>query len=130
MERKNLVEEIKKDLPDILAGNSEKMVKDAEELGKHLGGGLSTSQIRNIFSEVKNMRKFDRNRLNLLRPKLAYTAGRHGKIIRGELTGPIVDLQKILDDAIKQVDDDTKFKNFKNFFEAVLAYHRYYGGKE
>ncbi len=125
-----IVEEIKRELPSILAGDSEKLVENARRLGKHLGGRLSTSQIRGIFSEVKQMREYDEQRLNLLRPKMAYTAGRHGKMTQGKLTGVIVDLQEILDECIKRTRNKEDFENFRNFFEAILAYHRYYGGKE
>lgn len=132
MNRENIVDEIKKDLPDILDGDNERLVKDAERLGEYLGAKLSTSQIRNIFSEVKRMHSFEENKtdLILLRPKLAYTAGRHGKMRRGKLTGPIVDLQEVLDAGIREIDDEKKFENFQKFFEAILAYHRYHGGKE
>ena len=128
---KDIVEEVKKNLPDILTGDSEKLIESAKNFGSHLSKKLSTSQIRNIYGEVKRMREFDKNRLNLLRAKLAYTAGRHGDKDRrtGKLVGPIVDLQEVLDEALKKVNEET-FENFKNFFEAILAYHRYYGGKE
>jgi len=128
-----IVEEIKKELPSILGGDSKKLVENARRLGEHLGGGqLSTSQIRSIFSEVKQMREYekDKHRLNLLRPKMAYTAGRHGKMKGGKLTGPIVDLQEILDKCIERISSEEEFENFKSFFEAILAYHRYYGGRE
>jgi len=127
-----IVEEIKKELPSILGGDSKKLVESARRLGEHLSGGLSTSQIRSIFSEVKQMREYekDKHRLNLLRPKMAYTAGRHGKMKGGKLTGPIVDLQEILDKCIERISSEEEFENFKSFFEAILAYHRYYGGRE
>jgi len=125
-----IVEEIKKELPSILAGDSKKLVENARRLGEHLGGRLSTSQIRSIFSEVKQMRRYDEDRLNLLRPKMAYTAGKHGSRVQGKLVGPIVDLQEILDKCIERISSEEEFENFKNFFEAILAYHRYYGGKE
>ena len=125
-----IVEEIKKELPSILAGDSKKLVENARKLGEHLGGRLSTSQIRSIFSEVKQMRRYDEDRLNLLRPKMAYTAGKHGSRVQGKLVGPIVDLQEILDKCIERISSEEEFENFKSFFEAILAYHRYYGGKE
>jgi len=119
-EQKNVVAEVKNDLDAILAGNSEKMVNDAERLGKHLADRrMTSSQIRNIFSEVKGMHEFEKYKLDLLRPKLAYTAGRHKQV---------QDLQEVLDAAIRKVgDDESKFENFKNFFEAIVAYHRLYG---
>ena len=127
-----IVEEIKKELPSILAGDSKKLVENARRLGEHLSGGLSTSQIRSIFSEVKQMREYekDKHRLNLLRPKMAYTAGKHGSRVQGKLVGPIVDLQEILDKCIERISSEEEFENFKSFFEAILAYHRYYGGRE
>ena len=125
MDRRNIVEKIKKDLPDILAGDSKKLVEDAKDLGELLGKqkreggtGMTTSQIRNIFSEVKKM-EFDKYKIDLLRPKLAYTAGRHREVLP---------LQEVLDKAIKEIDDDEgKFDRFKDFFEAIVAYHRKWG---
>ena len=38
-----IVEEIKKELPSILGGDSKKLVESARRLGEHLSGGLSTS---------------------------------------------------------------------------------------
>lgn len=120
-----IVEVIKGELPSILAGDSQKLVENAEKLGEHLSKRLTTSQIRRIFSEVKQMGEFDKDRLNLLRPKMAYTAGRHRRAVR-----EIVDLQQVLDECIKRTNSEKEFENFKNFFEAILAYHRYHGGGE
>ncbi len=124
MEREDIVEAVKGDLRDILAGDSQKLVEDAKKLGEYLASkrgrvkAMTTSQIRNIFSEVKAMRKFNKYEMDLLRPKLAYTA-RHEEVI---------DLEKVLDDAIREVgNDEKKFERFKDFFEAVVAYHRRYG---
>ena len=60
-----LIDEIKRDIPSILGGDTKKLVEDAEKLGEHLGRRLSTSQIRIIFSEVKQMQEYDRDKLNL-----------------------------------------------------------------
>ena len=117
----NIVDEVLKNIPDILAGNREKLVENAEKFGKYLAEThLSTSQIRNIFSETKKMRSYEENKsdLLLLRPKLAYIAGRHGKRDRsGKLVGPVPDLSKILDECIKNIHDDNAFENFKDFFD-------------
>lgn len=123
----SIVEETIKNWDDILKGDSKKLVEIASEFGKYLAEGrderekLSTSQIRNVFSEVKQMKKYDPTKIELLRPKLAYVAGRHGK--------KVLDLQKVLDGGIIKINSEDKFFNFQKFFEATLAYHKYHGGK-
>ncbi len=106
----------------VVNGDTKQMVQYAEELGLQLKReNLSTSQIRNVFESVKKMemKKFDPNELMLLKPKLAYSAARPGAK-RGART-----LREILSKAIDYVgDDEEKFGNFCDFFEAILAYHR------
>jgi CRISPR-associated protein Csm2 len=130
----NLVQDVIDDLPSILDGDQEKLVEQAENLGKALSKGrLSTSQIRNIFYEVKRMKYEQKHELYLLRPKLAYIAGRHGHRTREGMVGGIVQLQMIMDNAIIQVlksENEKCLDQFKDFFEAVLAYHKYYGGAD
>jgi CRISPR-associated protein Csm2 len=117
---KKLDEQLDIILGQILGGNSEILVRVGDSLGEYFKRkGLSTSQIRNIYAQVRTMRSYDRDALNLLRPRLAYAAGRHN-----EVSG----LQKILDAAIIRVNDEKKFENFRCFFEAILAYHKYHGG--
>ncbi|HIC96184.1 TPA: type III-A CRISPR-associated protein Csm2 [Candidatus Bipolaricaulota bacterium] len=112
------------DIKRAIEGDAEKLVTTAQEIGHYLARQrLSTSQIRNIFGEVKRMEAsgYDRSRLILLKPRLAYAAGRHG--------GAVKDLRDVLVTAIDAVDDAKKFGYFVNFFEAILAYHREAGGK-
>jgi len=112
------------DIKQAIEGDMEKLVTAAEKIGRYLASRkLSTSQIRNIFGEIKRMDAsgYDHSRLILLKPRLAYAAGRHG--------GAVKDLQSILVTAIDKVDNPDKFRNFVNFFEAILAYHREAGGK-
>lgn len=123
----NIVEEVKRDIPDILSGNPEKLVKNAEKFGKYLGeNGLTTSQIRKIFSDVKKLGNYEDSKkdLLLLRPKLAYVAGRHGR-----RNAAIKQLRELLDYCIPNIRDNKTLENFKDFFEAILAYHKYYGGE-
>lgn len=127
-----VVENVLKNIPDILEGDSKKLIENADALGEYLARNkLSTSQIRNIFNEIKLMKKFEecRDRLLLLKPKLAYLAGRHGKRTREGLVGAVPDLVKVLSKCIDEIHNEQNFENFKQFFEAVLAYHRYYGGE-
>jgi len=102
-------------------------LKINNKLGEYYAAGperdkLSSSQIRGILDHLQRMYQFDANELQLLRPKLAYAAGRHG--------GKVKDLRLIADRAIQLVGSNMQnFKNFHNFFEAIVAYHRYHGGK-
>lgn len=117
----------------IIEGNAQLLVSEAEQFGKAVErGGLSTSQVRNIFSAVKKMeqREFSPKvveQLVLLKPKMAYAAARHDK-------AGLTALKEVLSDAIDVVATSTEkqkehFKHFVNFFEAILAYHREAGGK-
>ena len=114
------------------------MVNQADELGKKLKNiGLATNQIRALFGEVRQIdaqwkidqqRATARRRLILLKPKLRYRARRE----RGQAVKELVDvLEPALDIVIQEKDEDKKeifFHHFLDFFEAILAYHKSYGG--
>ena len=108
----------------IITEGGEILVKEAEQRGQQLARNLTTSQIRNIYGAVKKMQMkggLDPHKLLMLKPKLAYAARRHG--------GGVDTLKDILTQAIDLVGDDSKkFNRFVDFFEAILAYHRAYGG--
>lgn len=109
----------------ILNGDAEEMNTYAEELARYFLSGrdqekLSTSQIRTILSEIQKMKKYDKNQLQLLRPKLAYAAGRH--------RGRVKDFYTLFEAAVKQT-NEKNFKMFQNFIEAIVAYHKFQGGK-
>jgi len=136
-------EEMKEDIKIITGGDTKKLVEIAKKLGNRWGkelnsqksGGierkderLTTSQIRNIFGDVKKveMKGFlgQESEFLLLKPKLAYVANRPGA------KKGIAELKDVLTLTINSVgDDERKFENFCNFFEAILAYHRAAGGK-
>ena len=111
------------DISDIIENGGEPLVTAAEILGRKLARSLKTSQIRKVYGAVKKIQmseEFNRNELIMLKPKLAYAAAR-----KPEVEG----LKDTLTKAINEVDDDKKFKNFVDFFEAILAYHRAFGGE-
>ena len=100
------------------------LVDAAEKLGETLKQrGLKTSQIRKVYGTVKKIQmspEFCQNDLIMLKPKLAYAAARERAV---------TDLKDALTQAIDRVGGDRqKFKNFVDFFEATLAYHRAAGG--
>lgn len=125
---------------------AEKLVEWASRLGKSLKElGLTTSQIRALFGEVRQIqaewsinRQRAFRRLVLLRPKMAYRA-------RKERGKAVEELVSVLDPALEYVikapprpknqspgtgnNQDDNFQRFAEFFEAILAYHRAYGGQ-
>ena len=119
------VEEVaqqKVDISEIIENGGEPLVTAAENLGRKLARNLKTAQIRKVYGAVKKIQmseEFNRNELIMLKPKLAYAAARKSEV---------EDLKDVLTQAINQVDNADKFKNFVDFFEAILAYHRAYGG--
>lgn len=112
--------------PDVIEKGGEPLVTAAEDLGQKLKNrGLKTSQIRRIYSTVKKIqmnKEFHKNELIMLKPKLAYAAARNQEVR---------DLKDALTQAINKVGDDReRFKNFVDFFEATLAYHKAAGGQD
>lgn len=105
------------------------LVQAAEDLGKHLvDERLNTTQIRKFLTQVNKLsadfrksRSFERERVVLLKPKLAYAAGQHDAVRP---------LAAVLVDAIDRVVSDRDYERFARFVEAVVAYHRFYGGKD
>jgi CRISPR-associated protein Csm2 len=126
-ERLKRLKEANDDLDEILEDNTgKKLIYHAERIADLLGKkinkndfrrDMSTSQIRKLFSEVKKM-KYDPYKISLLKAKLAYTAGRHDEVR---------DLQEVLDMALDKINGEKTFDRFKDFFEAIVAYHRKFG---
>ncbi|MEJ5315307.1 MAG: type III-A CRISPR-associated protein Csm2 [Anaerolinea sp.] len=123
----------------------ELLVRMADNFGKELKElNLSTSQIRSLFGEVRQIqgewavarqkrpqaeaeRQKVLRRLILLKPKMEYRARRE----RGQAVRTLVDVLKPALDAVTQAPADKQdeyFNRFVEFFEAILAYHKAYGG--
>ncbi len=111
------------------------MVRKAEELGKQLvSERLKASQIRAIFDEVRQIESLwlqdaqkALHKVHLLKPKLAYRAARS--------QDGVPTLKKVLSDAIDIVVESPeaakeRFRRFTEFFEAIIAYHKAYGGRD
>ena len=109
----------------VIEEGGEPLVAAAENLGRKLKDqGLKTNQIRKVYTAVKKIQwsGFDQNQLIMLKPKLAYAAARHRSVEQ---------LKDALTIAIDKVgNDEKKFQNFVDFFEAILAYHKAAGGRE
>jgi CRISPR-associated protein Csm2 len=118
---------------------TETLVRWADDIGQGLKNqGLATNQIRSLYGEVlqiqalwgmgQDQRRQALRRLILLKPKMAYRARRE----RGKAVQNLVSvLEPALDLVISEGDPDRQnqnFRNFVDFFEAILAYHKAYGG--
>jgi len=109
-----------------------KLVEFAQQVaGQLVRNNLARAQIRNIFTEVRQIETmWSKNstdalrRLMMLKPKLAYQTAR---------TNSMEQLSKVLTEAIDEVEKSPQqndaFKRFVDLFEAILAYHRALGGR-
>lgn len=98
----------------------------AKELKK-----LNTNQLRKFFGAVRNIEKKNEEwsdiepELYLLKPKLAISLGRN--LIPEDFFKVMNACLNKID--VGETDDDEKKENFNNFvkfFEAIVAYHKYY----
>ena len=97
--------------------------------------GLTTSQIRKFFGELKRIQadpiKYSAD-IPLLKAKLAYAVGRD-KDKRGHSKTKIVKFYEELEKGINLIRDDYKINDFNRFIkivESIVAYHKFYGGKD
>ncbi|HHE38747.1 MAG TPA: type III-A CRISPR-associated protein Csm2 [Candidatus Cloacimonetes bacterium] len=92
---------------------------------KNFKDNVSTSKLRNLFSEVLkiNNKPIDEKvkALAMLRPKLAYYSGREPKVSF---------FMEQLDSMISEIKEPNEVENFKEFFEAIVCYKKDAGGKE
>ncbi len=104
---------------------------------KKLGWNMTTTQLRNLLSminKIDNKIKMDKSNDKLsndivsdilyLRVRFAYEAGRedHVKILLEE--------GKIMEKLENIGNSKEKFENFMKFMEAIVAFHRFYGGSD
>lgn len=113
----------------ITKGATTLMVKYSEEMGKFMADNkLTNSKIRSIYGEIKRiqMGSFEKEKsaFFLLKPKVAYALGRDDKNEGLKL------FKLIFDRCSADVTDQKTYQNFCNFIEAILAYHKAYGGKD
>lgn len=122
-------------LPNDLADATPQIIdKVADQKGKEFNK-IKTNQIRNVFSHINKIRTTFKNQkewtaeierdLVLLRPKLAYAAGRQNVVKQ---------FQEFLSKQINAtVSSKDKIKALENFFalvEAIVAYHKFHGGRD
>lgn len=134
-ERPGIVDEIVKKvggLDKLAELSADDLVRFTDELGLELKENrVTTSQMRKIFSEIKHMDietrsaaregAFNTDKVKLLKPKIAYLAGRESKL---------KPFKRVMDALIDKVEDEGDFGRLADFMEAVMAYHKYHGGKD
>lgn len=115
-------------LEDMLC-NGIKDLTELENLGKELKE-VKTSQIRKFFGSMRQIQADFGNRSNeviMLEPRLAYAKGK----AKRESQPGLEKLYRALSPLIKSIGyDKEKFDSFVRIVEAIVAYHKYYGGQE
>lgn len=125
---------------DFAKMTAENIDKIAEKWGENFAKEIKTNQIRNVFSSiaairndfVKSKRYTDEIQTNLimLKPKLAYAVGRSS----GKAQEKYRRFKGLLEEAIDKITGSNDHKKaMENFFflaEALVAYHKYYGGRD
>jgi len=100
------------------------------------GDSLTRTQIRNYFNEVRRIQQLEKEKREipflLLKPKLAYAVAKapRGSRIKDfkEIMDKVHDI--VMDGKTTKKFNQTYFENFIDFFEAILAYHKSFGGKD
>ena len=97
---------------------------------------LTTGQLRKFFGEVKRIESnVEKNKedIVMLKPLLAYAVGRD-KNNSGKNKTRIEEFAKEVTTAVDAVINGknlkSDFKTFVKLLESIVAYHKYYGGKE
>lgn len=111
----------------IARGIDENCIEYSMKFGEFLAKNrLTTSQIRNVYGELKRIQQkgFEKEKTSflLLRPKMAYADKRN------ENDGLRM-LKRVFDKAAVEVKTEVQYNNLVNAMEAILAYHKAFGGK-
>ncbi|WPX08757.1 type III-A CRISPR-associated protein Csm2 [Anaerocellum danielii] len=127
VERMNQLKDREKDKDGLL------FYEIAEEVGKKLVKNITMTQIRKIFSEIQKKSK-QKEKINpVLEVKrievmMAYTVGRFSS---SKSKSDWQSFFKVVKKASEMViQNKWTFDDYKNFFEAIIAYYRYHGGRE
>ncbi|MDD2490043.1 MAG: type III-A CRISPR-associated protein Csm2 [Bacilli bacterium] len=100
--------------------NMDDFIQQVEKFVVEKGTQLSKTQLRNIYDKILNAD--DLISLKMIRPQLAYLAGRENNYGSKELLS-------FIDILIKETSVET-IENFKQFMQMVVAYHKFHGKKQ
>jgi CRISPR-associated protein Csm2 len=122
---------------NIASMSPEEIVREAENIARQLAtqDRVKTGQIRNFYSGITRLRtEFAKDgfvspkvqkQMVLLKPKLAYAAGRQIAV----KTTFYPKMTAAVDGVLNAGNKDLALDNFFLFVESVVAYHKYYGGE-
>jgi len=124
------------DIPKDLAELEPEVIdRLAHDMGRKYAGSVKTAQVRNVFAHINRMRtRLRRNRsvspeikrdLVMLKPRLAYAGGRQEKVLPMSK-----DLMQVVDAVLKSQNFEKALRNFFDLVEGIVAYHKFYGGKD
>ena len=105
--------------------DDEKLVVCSFALGKILASyevGLKAAQLRRFYEAMLAIRGKKSASLMILKPQLAYAKARASR----ELTPFFV----VVNPLMERVHDSEDFNRLVQFIEAIVAYHKYHGGKD
>ncbi|MEM3647291.1 MAG: type III-A CRISPR-associated protein Csm2 [Thermofilum sp.] len=119
----------------IAEGDPETLVKWAEDIGRAIARQVTTSQIRNVFGTARQIQlRWPNDPAGayrdavLLRPKLSYFAKREGRGMEDLRRVLAPALEMISERGITEKERQDRFDRFMDFFEAIVAFHKAYGG--
>jgi CRISPR-associated protein Csm2 len=120
--------EVKTKIVAFIGKTDAKTMNDvAESRAKELTA-MSTSKIRNFLETLQlSGEDYDQDKLYLLKYKLAYAVGKEKD---SKQKAPIRHFYELIDCGMSAVKDKGSFVNFTHFVEALVAYHRFHGGRE
>ena len=106
-----------------------------DKKGQEFARSIKTNQIRYVFSKITSIRnnysikrevteKIERD-LILLKPLLAYAAGK-----KTEVKSFQQEMNKVIDAVINSTDKNLALQNFFAIVEGFVAYHKFYGGRD
>lgn len=132
-----------KDFAEVTA---EKINRIADAKGREFARNIKTNQIRNFFAHINTIRNDFKNlklsksknynqldsSLILVKPKLAYAVGRTNRNEKVHYMNFQQLINQAIDLTINTPEEKKKnaYENFFAFVEAIVAYHKYYGGQE
>ncbi|ERM92365.1 hypothetical protein O163_05490 [Caldanaerobacter subterraneus subsp. yonseiensis KB-1] len=134
------IEEIIQSKKDIGELSTKELIEYSEIVGAYLVEiGLKTNQIRKFLDSIRRLENnvarkvakngegsFSKEELLLLKVHLAYAAGR-----KREVKPFMRVISAVIDKAREEGKDGFEdFKKVVRFIESIVAYHKFYGGKE